>query len=111
MSAQLTIDFDARAQGEQAAEACLAKAQAVANFDSEGAAKFITGWIVRNGETSGEDLVDAAIAHGYRGHDMRCFGGVFQRLLHRNLIRVIRSDLPRRRGHGTSGGRLYGLVR
>lgn len=109
---QLAIDFDAaRAQGEQAAEACLAKAQAVASFDSEGAARFITGWIVRNGETSGEDLVDAAVAHGYHVHDRRAFGGVFKRLLGSNTIRVLRSDLPRKRGHGTSGGRLYGITR
>ena len=24
-------------------------------------------------------------------------------------LRIIRSDLPRKRGHGTSGGKLYGL--
>lgn len=108
---QLAIDFAPRALGEQAAEACLRKAEDVARFDSEGAAKFITGWIVRHGNTSGEDLVDAAVDHGFHVHDRRAFGGVFKRLLGSNTIRVLRSDLPRRNGHGTSGGRLYGLVR
>lgn len=110
MSEQSTLDFAApRAEGERLADLCLCKAERE-GFDSEGAALFITGWVRRNGPTSGEDLVDAAIAHGYRGTDLRCFGGVFQGLVNRNVLRVLRSDLPRRRGHGTSGGRLYGEV-
>lgn len=107
---QLTIDFSApRAEGERLGALCLAKVERE-GFDSEGTALCITGWVRRHGPTSGEDLVDAAIAHGYRGRDLRCFGGVFQGLVNRNVLRVLRSDLPRRRGHGTSGGHLYGEV-
>lgn len=97
--------------GEACAKQCLENAEALANFDAEGARKFIHGWVIRHGSTSGEDLVDAAMAHGYRGHDARCFGAVFSRLVRENKLMVLRSDLPRKRGHGTSGGRLYGVVR
>ena len=103
--------LNARAIGEAAADACVEKAERVAGFEPDGAGKFIVSWIVRYGPTSGEALVRAAKEHGYRGHDDRCYGQVFQRLLKNNQIRVLRSDLPRERGHGTSGGKLYGVVR
>ncbi len=63
-----------------------------------------------HGPTSGEDLVEAAKLHGYVGHDDRCFGHVFRSLVRQNKLKVIRSDLPRKRGHGTTGGKLYGGV-
>lgn len=109
MTHQLAINFS-RTLGEEAATRCLSKAEA-SGFDSEGAGRFIHGWVVRHGPTSGEDLVDAAMAHGYRGHDARCFGPIFRRLLNKKMLLVLRSDLPRKRGHGTSGGRLYGVGR
>lgn len=100
-----------RERGAIAAEACVDKAERVRDFDSVGAATFIHGWVVRHGPTSGEDLVAAAKAHGFRGHDDRCFGAVFQSLVRTDRLRVVRSDLPRRRGHGTSGGKLYAAIR
>lgn len=111
MQHQLAINFTPREIGQAAADSCLRNAEEIADFDSAGAAKFIHGWVIRNGPTSGEDLVDAAMQHGYRGHDMRCFGGVFVSLVSKGKLMVLRSDLPRKRGHGTSGGKLYGLVR
>lgn len=99
---------DAKAQGEEAAQACLQKAESGAGFDADGAGKFIVGWLRRYGPTSGEILVRAAKEHGFRGHDDRCYGPVFKRLLATGSVKVLRSDLPRERGHGTSGGRLYG---
>lgn len=60
-------------------------------------------------QASGEDLVDAALAAGAVPSDARAFGGVFLSLSHRGVIACIRSDLPRKRGHGTSGGRLWEL--
>lgn len=104
---QLAIDFDARAVGEEAAQACLAAAEA-RGFDSEGARKFIVSWCRRHGPTSGEDLTQAAEEHGFRGKDARCFGGVFKAAINRSELYVIRSDLPRRNGHGSAGARLYG---
>lgn len=102
---------DAKQEGVEAAEACLAKAEDVAGFDAEGAGKFIVGWLRRYGPTSGESLVRAAKEHGYRPHTDKAFGPVFKRLLATGSVKVLRSDLPRERGHGTSGGRLYGEVR
>ena len=61
-------------------------------------------------QASGEDLVDAALAAGAVPDDSRAFGGVFLALSRRGVIRCLRSDLPRRRGHGTSGGKLWGLT-
>jgi len=101
----------AREQGEEAGAACLEKAERTASFDSQGAGRFIVGWLVRFGPTSGESLVKAACEHGYRPHDMRAFGPVFKRLANGNQIRALRSDLARERGNGTSGGRLWGLAR
>ncbi len=99
----------AQACGRAIAQATLAAAEAK-GFDSQGAARFILGWLDRFGDVSGEDLVEAAKAHGFRGKDDRCFGGVFIGLQNRGQIECIRSDLPRKRGHGTSGGRLYRRV-
>ncbi len=101
----------ARSAGTTAGNHCLAKAEDVAKFDADGAAKFIVAWVRRYGPTSGESLVAAAIEHGYRAHDGRAFGPVFQRLIKANELKVLRSDLARAKGHGTSGGRLYGVVR
>ncbi|MBN9410853.1 MAG: hypothetical protein J0H69_17045 [Burkholderiales bacterium] len=63
-----------------------------------------------NGATAGEDLVEVARAHGAHAKDDRAFGGIFHSLSRKNLIRCLRSDLPRKRGHGTSGGKLWALV-
>lgn len=114
MSEQLSLlervlVHEAREAGRQAGEAALAKARRVADFDAEGAGKFIAGWLCRHGPTSGEELVARATEHGYRAHDLRAMGPVFARLLRQGRIVVLRSDLPRARGHGTSGGKLYGV--
>lgn len=101
----------AREQGEQAAQACVTKAERVSDFDPEGAVTFIVGWLARHGDASGEDLVDAAKEHGHRPHSDRAFGPVFKTILKRQLARVVRSDLPRRRGHATTGGKLWRVAR
>jgi len=99
----------AKAAGVKAGEHCLAKAEDVANFDSAGAAKFILGWLRRYGPTSGEGLTTACCEHGFKPHDLRAMGPVFAKLIKAGDIKVLRSDLPRSRGHGTAGGRLYGV--
>lgn len=97
----------ARDKGERLAQACADKAERVADWDREGAARFIHHWLVRHGPTSGEQLVKQATAHGYRAHDGRAYGAVFGALSRAGKIRCLRSDLPRERGHGTSGGKLW----
>lgn len=104
----------ARSAGEDAGEKCLAKAEDVAKFSAREAALFIHSWVVRYGPTPGEQLVKAAREHGHAPHDDRAFGPVFPMLLRGvdgKRLKVLRSDLPRERGHGTSGGKLYGVVR
>lgn len=105
---QLAIDF-ARAEGESAAEACASKAERVAEFDREGAGKFILGWLIRHGAMSGEALTDAAKQHGYRPHDDRAFGAVYQTLVRKHHIRCIGYGV-RTKGHGTSGLRIWAAV-
>lgn len=102
---------DARDAGAEAGAACLQKAERVAGFDAEGCGRFIVGWVARYGPTSGESLTRAALEHGFRPHDLRAMGSVFRKLAANHKLKVLRSDLPRERGHGTSGGRLWGLVR
>ena len=97
-----------RAAGEAAGAACLDKAERVAAFDSEGAAKFIVGWIERHGPQPGETLTNAAVEHGYRPHDQRAFGPVYAGLVRRGAIRCV-GFCERTKGHGTAGGRVWGL--
>jgi hypothetical protein len=105
---QLSLDL-AHSRGMEASRRCLEAAEA-RGFDSTGARKFIVSWVRRHGATSGEDLVEAAMAHGFHARDGRAFGGVFKAALNASELRVLRSDLPRKHGHGTSGGRLYGVA-
>jgi hypothetical protein len=57
----------------------------------------------------GEELTEVARAHGCNCKDGRAFGSVFQSMARRGLIRCLRSDLPRKHGNGTSGGKLWAL--
>src|SRR5574337_986779 len=82
-----------------------AKRSAVAAGCSPG--KGVVGWLARHGATPGEELVRQANLHGYRPHDLRAFGPVFKRLLKQGDVQVLRSDLPRTRGHSSLGGKLY----
>jgi hypothetical protein len=106
---QLTIDFDARAEGNRQADACTDKATRVSGFDREGAADFILGWLRRHGAMSGEALTDAAKLHGFRAHDDRAFGSVYSGLARRNLIRCVGFG-TRTKGHGTGGLRIWAAV-
>jgi hypothetical protein len=99
-----------REKGAEAAEACLDKACEVAAFDADGAAKFIHEWVVRHGDTRGETLVDEAVKQGFRPHDSRAFGPVISALIRSGQIRCV-GYCERTKGHGTAGGRIYGVVR
>lgn len=109
---QLSIDFSAaRELGEQAAAACLAKARRADPEFSEKAAAAILAHLATHGPTSGEDLTAMCMASGIIPiNGPKAFGGVFLSLSKRHLIVCLRSDLPRRFGHGTSGGKLWALI-
>ena len=75
------------------------------------ACEHIVAYLRAHGISSGELLVDSCKLHGIRSDEDRHFGAVFRRLLDAKQIACIRSDVPRARGHGSSGGKLYVLVR
>lgn len=110
---QLSISFDAPplAQARNAGEAATALAEGKARQEvlgfSEKAAAYILASLRANGPTSGEALTESCRAAGIAPADSRAFGGVYQRLARRGEIVCLRADLPRARGHGTAGGRLW----
>jgi hypothetical protein len=71
-------------------------------------------YLKKHGPTSGEDLTDMCKAEGISpdpGRDDRDFGWVYQGLSNDKLItKVPGVDVPRRRGHRTSGGNLWKAV-
>lgn len=98
-----------REAGNAAAAACETKARKIDPDFSEKAESAILAHLRTVGQASGEVLTDVAIAHGARPHDARAFGSVFQRLSRRGLIRTVGYCL-RSKGHGTAGGRVWGLA-
>lgn len=106
---QLSINFEsARELGEQAANACLAKARKADPEFAEKAAAAILAHLRVVHQASGEVLVDVAMAHGARCHDQRAFGAVFAGLSRRRLIRTV-GFCMREKGHGTAGGRVWSI--
>lgn len=103
----MTIDDALRAADLGIRRAAARAERDIPDF-SRRAASYMAAYLTAHGPTSGEDLVDAAIAAGYTAADARGFGQAFRFLREEHRAPVLRSDLPRRRGHGTSGGRLYG---
>jgi len=55
---------------------------------------------------SGEELVDRVQERGLVPHDARAFGAVFGALSRKGLIEAV-GFAARRKGHGTSGARLW----
>jgi hypothetical protein len=109
---QLSFTLDApRAIGRAAAELAQVRAERDEPGFSERARAHILAQLARHHEMSGEDLTDSCVAAGIVAKDGRAFGGIFAALVRGNLIRCVRADLPRARGHGTSGGRAWRLVR
>lgn len=100
----------ARAAGAAAGELARGKAERLEPGFTERAREHILATLQRLGTASGEYLTDACIGAGIKAPDARAFGSVFASMSRAGLIRCLRSDLPRARGHGTSGGKLWGLA-
>lgn len=107
MSEQLDL-LAPRELGRTAGEACAEKAEAIAGLDIAGAQQRLIE-LLAHGPMKGEDLVDRLKCAGFTGHDDRCFGVVFAQLSIRGRIRCV-GYYNRRRGHGTAGGRIWGLA-
>ncbi|RZL40153.1 MAG: hypothetical protein EOP35_01725 [Rubrivivax sp.] len=60
------------------------------------------------GPASGEDLTDHVAASGIPFADGRSLGGIYGSMKRDGLIRIVPGvDVPRKRGHGTGGGRMW----
>ena len=71
---------------------------------------FVLKHLGRHGATSSEDLTDACKASGIAPKDDRAFGSVYMLLSQQGLIEPV-GFCDRRKGHGTSGGRVWRLVK
>ncbi len=98
----------ARAIGEEQAQ----RAENRAERDSAGfgmrARAAIVKHLAEHGPSSGEDLTDACRAIGLTPKDDRAFGSAFGCLSRGKVIAVV-GNCGRRKGHGTSGGRIWAL--
>jgi len=73
------------------------------------AAALILAQLAQHGPMSGEALTDACRRAGLVPHDDRAFGSVFLRLSKSGRIVTV-GYTTRTKGHGTSGGRIWGLA-
>ena len=96
----------AAAAGHAAAAACTAKAERTTEFSSEVARAAVLELLADGVARSGEQLVDHCVGLGLVPHDARAFGAVIGTLKRRGLIEAV-GFVPRAKGHGTSGGRLW----
>lgn len=100
-----------RAEGERLGDLCADKAEEeLAEFRIR-ARQFVLDYLRQYGATSGEVITDMAIAAGLAPHDARAFGPVFAYLAHKNRRQIVCVGLvPRQKGHGTAGGRVWALA-
>jgi len=108
---QITIDFASRAQfarrlGSEAGDRAAHKAERADPEFRARALQFIVAYIRQQGEARGEDATNAAVLAGIEPPDARAFGPVYQTAIRQGLIRVV-GYVPRVRGHGSMGGKLY----
>jgi hypothetical protein len=105
------IHFDsitlARKAGQVAGELSQAKAERRCPEFSDKAFAYIASFArAAQKPFTGESLTDNMKALGIRPHDDRAFGPVFARAIRAGLIKTV-GFVPRKKGHGTAGGRLY----
>ena len=74
----------------------------------ERAKKFVIGYLSLRGQAPGEIIVDLCKKDGIVATDDRSFGAVFAALSRANEIRCV-GYCDRKKGHGTSGGRIWAL--
>lgn len=97
---------DARAVGLAQGLASIDRAESADPHFSEKALDFIVKHVREKGEVPGESVTLAAAEAGIKPPDQRAFGPIYAMALRRGLIHVVRY-IPRVRGHGSAGGKLY----
>jgi hypothetical protein len=95
-----------RQAGAAAGAACLAKADRTTAFDADSARAAVLELLADGQARSGEQLVDHCQRLGIVPHDARAFGAVIGTLARRKQIEAV-GFVPRSKGHGTAGGRLW----
>lgn len=96
----------ARAVGLEAGQRSLERAEAIAPEFGEKAFTFIVAHVRDNGPVPGESATLAAVKAGINPPDARAFGPIYAKALRQGLIHVV-GYVPRVRGHGSAGGKLY----
>ncbi len=115
MNQQLAIDFSApplpvaRAIGDQGMQRAADRAEPDEPGFSKRAQAFVLRYLAEQGSASGEDITDACKAAGIQPAEDRAFGSVYSTLSRRKLI-VCVGFCARAKGHGTAGGRVWGLA-
>ncbi len=100
---------EAAAARDQAMEQVEQRAEADEPGFSERAKAFVLAYLRGHGPTPGEGITDAAIKAGIVPEDLRAFGPVYMALSRTGKI-VKAGMVARHRGHGTSGGNVWGLA-
>lgn len=105
---QLSLDLDAaRKAGERAMRAAESHAERREPSFTERASDFMRDLLLTKGPMSGEALTDACIAAGFDVSDTRAYGAAFRCLV--TLGARVVGFCPRRKGHGSSGGKVYAI--
>ena len=99
----------AAAAGRAAAAACTAKAEQVTAFDAARARAAVLERLADGQARSGEAIVDHCQRLGLVPHDARAFGAVIGTLARRGRIDAV-GYAARRKGHGTSGARVWQIT-
>jgi hypothetical protein len=100
------VPLFALVRGQEAAAACLAKAERVTAFDADRARAAVLELLADGRARSGEEIVDHCQRLGLVPHDARAFGAVIGTLARRGRIEAV-GYAARRKGHGTAGARVW----
>lgn len=100
---------EARSKGEIKSVAVCRNAEEACPGFSARAAEHILRYLKNHGVSNGEDITDSCKNAGLVPHDDRAFGAVFSGLSRRKEI-VSDGFGLRRKGHGTSGSRLWKIA-
>jgi hypothetical protein len=96
----------ARKLGDEAGQRCATKADEVCPGFGAKAFDFICAYADEHAQFAGEDCTLAMKQAGIQAHDDRATGSAYAKALRENRIRVV-GYVPRVRGHGSAGGKLY----
>ncbi len=98
---------DLLTQRDEAIAAVEGRANSTQQFSSL-AQEFVLAYLREHGPASSETMTDACKESCVTPHDDRAFGGVYMRLARAGLICKV-GTCPRRKGHLTSGGTVWGI--